>query len=96
MNEETGLRLDVWLWRTRFFKTRALAAKLITTKGVRIDRTGLVRKTSKPGALVAASDILTFRKDKAIITLKVEGIPDRRGPAPEAQACYDLIEEDET
>jgi NAD(P)-dependent dehydrogenase (short-subunit alcohol dehydrogenase family) len=31
------LRLDVWLWRARFYKTRALSAEAIAKRGVRIN-----------------------------------------------------------
>mgnify|MGYP001549813328 CR=1 FL=1 len=88
---ETEQRLDIWPWRARFFKTRSEAAKLVTTKGVRVDRSGLVRKVIKPGATVTPDDILSFRKAKEIVTVRVLGLPHRRGPAPEAQENYELV-----
>ena len=39
MSEET-CRIDVWLWRARFLKTRALAAKFVEDGRVRIERPG--------------------------------------------------------
>ena len=92
---EAEQRLDIWLWRSRWFKTRADAAKLVTAKGVRIDRTGLVRKTSKPGATIVPDDILTFRKEGEVITLRILGLPDRRGPATEAQTHYERLDGEE-
>ncbi len=82
------LRLDVWLWRARFYKTRALSAEAIAKRGVRIDRTGQVRKTSKPGASVAPGDILTLRLGPHIRTIEIIGLGTRRGPPAEAQALY--------
>ncbi len=85
---EPGQRLDIWLWRARFFKTRPEAAKLVSDKGVRIDRTGMVRKSNKPGASVQIGDVLTFRKAGEVRTVRILGLPERRGPASEAQAHY--------
>ena len=65
---------------------------MITKKGVRIDRTGMVRKATKPGVTVIIGDILTFRKGSEIKTLRVLGLPHRRGPAAEAQEAYEFVE----
>ena len=37
---ETRMRLDLWLWRTRFYKTRTQAAEALATSGARIERDG--------------------------------------------------------
>lgn len=96
MSEDTEQRLDIWLWRARFFKQRADAAKLVTKKGVRIDRTGMIRKSNKPGASVCIGDVLTFRYNDEVLSVRVLGLPERRGPAPEAQSCYEMaVDEDE-
>jgi len=63
----------------------------VTSRGVRIDRTGLIRKSSKPGATVMVGDILTFRKGRELITVRICALPERRGPAIEAQACYEKL-----
>ncbi len=89
---EAEQRLDIWLWRARFFKMRSDAAEAISKKGVRIDRTGMVRKVTKPGVTVCSGDVLSFRKGKDVITLRVVALPERRGPAPEAQSHYEILE----
>lgn len=94
MSKDTEQRLDIWLWRTRFFKQRSDAAKLVTSKGVRIDRTGLIRKSNKPAATVCVGDVLTFRCRDEVVSVRVLGLPERRGPAPEAQAHYASATED--
>ena len=91
---ETEQRLDIWLWRARFFKMRAEAAKAVSQKGVRIDRTGLVRKSQKPGATVCEGDVLTFRARGQVLAIRVLGLPARRGPAAEAQGFYELVTEE--
>ena len=91
---EPEQRLDIWLWRARFFKARPEAARSISDKGVRIDRTGMIRKTSKPGAGVVVGDILIFRARGTVLTVRVLGLPERRGPASEAQTHYEIITEE--
>ena len=56
---EPGQRLDIWLWRARFFATRPAAN--LSAISVHIDRTGMV-EINKPGASVQIGDVLTFRK----------------------------------
>ena len=79
------MRLDKWLWQTRFFKTRALAAKTVQDGRVRLDG----EATTKPHRAVGAGDVLTFPQGHAIRVVRIIGLPVRRGPAPEAQALYE-------
>lgn len=83
-----GVRIDIWLWRARFFKTRALATDYVSRKGVRITKHGQTRKTDKAGQKVGPGDVLTFYKAKAIETVEVLEVGQRRGPAAEAQTLY--------
>ena len=87
-DEETGLRLDIWLWRARFFKTRALATKFVSDRGVRLTRAGLTRKTTKPGTRIAVGDILGFGRRENLVSVSVEAFGTRRGPATEAAELY--------
>lgn len=90
------VRLDVWLWRARFFKTRSLAMNHITKKGVRITRHGITRKVKKPAVTITSGDDLTWVVEARVFTLKVEKCGERRGPAPEAQELYSIIDLDGT
>jgi ribosome-associated heat shock protein Hsp15 len=83
-----GIRVDIWLWRARFFRTRALATDYVSRKGIRITRHGQTRKTSKAGQRIAPGDVLTFYKAKAIETVEVLDVGERRGPAAEAAGLY--------
>ncbi|MEM1086732.1 MAG: RNA-binding S4 domain-containing protein [Pseudomonadota bacterium] len=91
---DEAVRLDIWLWRARFFKTRALATDYVARKGIRLTRNGQTRKVGKPGARLATGDILTFYKAKQIQTVEIIAFGERRGPASEAQALYSIIEND--
>ncbi len=90
MSEETSgsVRVDIWLWRARFFKTRALATDYVSRKGIRITRHGQTRKSDKAGQKVLPGDVLTFYKAKTIETVEILAIGERRGPATEAQTLY--------
>ena len=50
-------RVDVWLWRARFFKTRSLAARIVEQGGVRLSRDGArdARSTSRVAPCAAAT-----------------------------------------
>lgn len=93
MSGESGrMRLDVWLWRARFFKTRTLAATAVEEGGMRIERDGQVRRIAKASAGVAAGDILSFAGPGGVIrTLRIVALPLRRGPAPEAAAAFEPV-----
>lgn len=81
-------RLDVWLWRARFFKTRSLAASVIAEGGVRVERNGQSRTVDKPSLAVGAGDGVSFRQGQALRTVSILGVGTRRGPATEARALY--------
>ena len=85
MSEEAEkLRLDKWLWYARFFKTRSLAASLVTSGKIRVD--GI--HVSKPSRTITPGNILTFPQGRRIRVIQVLALATRRGPAPEAQALY--------
>lgn len=91
--QSKSVRLDVWLWRARFFKTRALASAHVAGRGVRIARHGKVRRVDKPGTSLLAGDILTFAKAGRIHSVEVVAVGMRRGPAAEARQLYRPVEE---
>jgi ribosome-associated heat shock protein Hsp15 len=86
-------RIDLWLMHARFFKTRALSTKSITKGRVRILTNGSVRRLSKASAHVRLGDILTLSHNDPSIRIKVLGMSDRRGSAPEAQTLYEAYED---
>lgn len=94
MEAPETLRLDVWLWRARFFKTRALATGHVRGKGVRISRGGQTRRTDKPGTAIAVGDIVTFSQSSHIRSVEILDLGTRRGPAAEAALLYKPVEAD--
>lgn len=79
------IRIDKWLWRARFFKSRSQASVVCSAGRVRIDGVSI----AKAHATVRPGQVLTFVKDRHVRVIKVLAIPVRRGPASEAQACYE-------
>jgi len=85
-------RIDVWLWRARFFKTRSLAARVVEDGGVRLSRGPLRTPLDKPSRPVRCGDVLVFAQGRRFVAVRIEALGVRRGPATEAQALYTLME----
>jgi ribosome-associated heat shock protein Hsp15 len=83
------IRIDKWLWQARFHKTRSLA-QVAATKG-RIRLNG--RRIEKSSAEVGPGDTLTMPRGGDVIVVRVLGCGIRRGPAPEAQALYEILDD---
>ena len=78
------MRLDKFLWFVRVVKTRALAQKLVAEGHLRVDG----RPTDRAHHEVRPGMVLSFPLGERVRVLRIEALPERRGPAPEAQACY--------
>lgn len=85
MAPENRQRIDKWLFFSRAVKSRSLAAKLVTSGRVRINRD----KATQASDLVRPGDVLTITLDRAIHVWKVVGAGVRRGPAEEARRLYE-------
>ena len=81
-------RLDKWLWASRFYKTRHLAAEAIN--GGHVHHNG---HRVKPSRVVQIADTLTIHKTPFTFEITVDGLSIRRGPAKEAQLLYTELEE---
>lgn len=84
---DDALRLDKWLYQARFFKTRALAADLITRRRLRINQTVV----SKTHYRVRPGDVLTFPQGPEVRVVRVLSLGERRGPATEARRLYEDV-----
>ncbi len=79
-----SLRLDKFLWFARIVKTRALAQTLAEAGRIRISG----RLIDRAHAPVRVGDVLSFAQRGQVRVLRIEALPERRGPAAEAQALY--------
>lgn len=78
-----GVRLDKWLWAARFFRTRSLAKQAIEAGHVRCE--GERAKVSKEIRIGAT---LVVRQGWDETEVKVQGLSEKRGGAPEARLLY--------
>ncbi len=78
-----AVRLDVWLWAARFFKTRALAKQAI--EGGKVEVQG---QSAKAARALKAGDILRLRRGEDVFEVQVLALSGKRGPAAAAQALY--------
>ena len=79
-----SLRLDRWLWFTRFYKTRTAASAAVHGGHVRVNG-----ERARAATSVRIGDEVQLVRQQSTYELTVLGIPARRGPAKDAQACYD-------
>lgn len=77
------VRLDLWLWAARFFKTRSLAKAAI--ENGKVDVNGQRPKASRT---VRIGDTLVVERAGERYTIAVLGLSDSRGPATVAQGLY--------
>ncbi len=78
------VRLDLWLWAARFFKTRTLSRQAIETGKVEVD--GQRPKVSRA---VRVGDVLRVSRGEETFDVTVRALSDRRGSATVAQALYE-------
>ncbi len=82
-----AVRIDKWLWAARFFKTRGLAQDAIDSGRVLV-----AGERIKPARVVRPGDMLTVRIGDSEQQVKVLGVSERRGPAPQARLLYEETE----
>jgi ribosomal 50S subunit-recycling heat shock protein len=93
VTDDAACRIDVWLWRARFFKTRSLAARIVEDGRVRLTRGAARTPVDKPSRAVHCGDVLAFAQGARWLAVRVEALGERRGPAPEARTLYSVMEE---
>lgn len=81
------VRLDRWLWASRFFKTRRLAADAI--KGGKVSVNGVRAKPAKEVRIGAEVQVSKGSYEFVVI---VQGLAEQRGPAVEAQKLYQELD----
>jgi ribosome-associated heat shock protein Hsp15 len=82
-----SVRLDLWLWAARFFKTRAIAKQAIETGKIEIDG-----QRAKPARGVRIGDSLKVARGEEVFEIEVLALNAVRGPASVAQTMYSETE----
>jgi len=80
-------RLDKWLWFVRVVKTRTLAATLVSSGKVRLNRL----RVAKPSQTVRVGDVVTVAVHRNVRVLRVVALGERRGPASEASTLFEEL-----
>jgi ribosome-associated heat shock protein Hsp15 len=87
MTDKAGVsaqRVDKWLWFARVVKSRTLAAQLVGSGKVRVNR----MRVLKPSHLLHEGDVLTVTLRGGVRIIQVLAVGERRGPPPEARLLY--------
>ena len=79
------MRLDRFLWFARLARTRSAAQIIAETGHCRIDG----RAIDRAHTAVRIGNVLTYAAYDRVRVIRINALPGRRGPAPEAAACYD-------
>ena len=82
------IRLDIWLWAARFFRTRSLAKQAIETGKVEVGG-----QRAKASRTVRVGDVLEVARGEERFGITVLALSAQRGTAAAAQALYTESEE---
>jgi len=85
------VRIDRFLFFIRLVKSRTLAQAVVEQGYIRIDG----KTVEKPSEEVRVGSIVALPLYGQVRILRVLALPTRRGPAPEARACYEEVGIDE-
>ena len=78
------MRLDLLLVRLRFCRSRTVARRLIEEGHMRCNRHRIMRAQHA----ITEGDVLTIPLGRRVEVIEILALPERRGPAAEAQSCY--------
>ena len=81
------MRVDRFLFFIRLIKSRSLAQGIIDQGHVRIDG----KRVEKSSEEVRVGSVVALPLHDQVRILRVLSMPTRRGPAPEARACYEEL-----
>ena len=80
---QQAIRLDLWLWAARFFRTRSLARQAIEGGKVEVDGS-----VAKPAKLVHVGHVLRVTRGGERFELQILAVSLQRGPARIAETLY--------
>ena len=82
------MRIDKLVWFLRFAASRTGAQQWIEQGHFRLNG----RRIEKPGCAIKLGDVLTLPLVSQVLVIELLALPERRGPAPEARACYRVLD----
>ena len=83
LQQREGVRLDLWLWAARFYRTRSLARQAVD--GGKVEVGG---QRAKPARVLRGGEALRVVRGEESFEVTVRALSDSRGPASVAQALY--------
>ena len=81
---EGSMRIDKFLWFALIVKTRTLAQQLAENGRLRLQG----RLVDRAHAVVRVGDVMSFAAHGKVRVLRIDALPERRGPAAEARLLY--------
>lgn len=84
------MRLDRLLFFLRLAKSRTAAQHWIGEGHIRLNGARVTRNDQP----VAVGDVLTLPLGRSVMVMELLALPERRGPAAEAKACYRPLDGD--
>ena len=88
VSDGASLRLDKLLWFLRLAPTRMVAQQRIATGHIRLNS----RRVERSAQPIQPGDVLILPAADRVLVIEIVALPRRRGPAPEAQACYRTLD----
>lgn len=82
------MRLDRVLWFVRLAQTRAAARTVIAQGHIRLNN----RRVNRAACPVAVGDLIVIPWSTGALAVQILALPNRRGPASEAQSCYRVLD----
>lgn len=82
------MRIDKLLWYLRLAKTRSAAQTLVGAGHIRLNG----KRVERAAQVVSVGDVMVLPLHKGVAVIELLALPQRRGPAPEAQACYRTLD----
>ena len=82
------MRIDKLLWYLRLAASRSFAQQWVTAGHIRLNG----QRVPKASTGIAPGDVLTLPMRTHVRVIEILALPTRRGPAPEAQSCYRVLD----
>ncbi|WP_226016180.1 RNA-binding S4 domain-containing protein [Novosphingobium sp. FKTRR1] len=82
------MRIDKLLWFLRLAASRSFAQEWVGSGHIRLNG----RRIERASTAIKAGDLLVLPMRSGVKVIEIVALPTRRGPAPEAQGCYRVLD----